>query len=104
MSPAFEGYLARLYTDATERERFLADPRGTASAAGLPAADLDALERIDRDGLILAAGSFRKKRAFKDAHAPRSLFARLRRCLHAVMFRPVAAVSPVNDSLSPNRS
>jgi len=38
VSPVFEGYLARLYTDATERERFLADPRGTASAAGLPAA------------------------------------------------------------------
>ena len=59
----------------------LVDPPGStmdegafvASAAGLPAADLDALERIDRDGLILAAESFRKKRAFKDAHAPSSL-------------------------------
>ena len=77
MSPAFEGYLARLYTDATERERFLADPRGTASAAGLPAADLDALERIDRDGLFLAAESFRKKRANKAADTPRGLFSRL---------------------------
>ena len=103
MSPAFEGYLARLYTDATERERFLADPRGTASAAGLPAADLDALERIDRDGLILAAESFRRKRASKDAHAPSSLFARLRRCLRAVMFRPITAVSPVSGSLLPSR-
>ena len=93
MSPAFEAYLARRYTDATERERFLADPRGTASAAGLPAADLDALERIDRDGLILASESFRRKRASNDAHAPSGLLARLRRCLHA-------AIRPSSDSTS----
>ena len=62
MSPAFEAYLARLYTDARERDLFLADPRGRAAATGLASAELDALAAIDRDGLVLAAQSFEKKR------------------------------------------
>ena len=63
MSPAFEGYLARLYTDDAERALFLEDPPGRALEAGLSHAESDALAAIDRDGLLLAAASFQKKRA-----------------------------------------
>ncbi len=65
MSPAFEGYLARLYTDDGERALFLEDPPGRALAAGLSPAESDALAAIDRDGLLLAAASFQKKRAHR---------------------------------------
>ena len=61
-SPAFEAFLARIYADAAARERFLADPRGEAARAGLAAGEVDALERIDREGLRLAAESFAAKR------------------------------------------
>ena len=54
-SPAFEAFLARLYTDGETRQRFLAEPRAVAQAAGLVEAECEALERIDRDGLVLAA-------------------------------------------------
>ena len=57
-----EGFLARLYVDAELRERFLADPDRTASAAGLAEADQQALAGIDRVGLRMAAASFASKR------------------------------------------
>ena len=79
MSPAFEAYLARIYTDEAERALFLADPRGRAAAAGLATAEIDALAAIDRDGLLLAASSFEKKRAHAETHRPRDTWARLRR-------------------------
>lgn len=69
MSPAFEAYLARLYTDAAERTLFLTDPEARAAAAGLSPAERDALARIDRDGLALAVQSFQRKR---DEHRARS--------------------------------
>ena len=62
-SPRFEAFLAALYVDADTRQRFLADPRATARHAGLDASEVDALARIDRVGLELAAGSFASKRA-----------------------------------------
>lgn len=65
MSPAFEAYLAKIYTDEAERAAFLADPRGRAAAARLSPAEVDALAAIDRDGLVLAAASFERK---TDAH------------------------------------
>ncbi len=68
MSPGFEAYLARIYTDDAERALFLADPRGRALAADLSPAESDALAAIDRDGLVLAAASFDKKRAHAAAH------------------------------------
>jgi len=61
-SPAFEAFLARLYTDGETRQRFLAEPRAVARAAGLGEAECEALERIDREGLVLAAESFGRKR------------------------------------------
>ena len=62
MSPSFEAYLARIYTDEAERAAFLTDPRGRAAAAGLSPAEAEALAKIDRDGLALAAESFERKR------------------------------------------
>ena len=62
-SPGFEAFLARLYVDEAARRRFLDDPRGVARAAGLDEAEVDALARIDRAGLELAARSFAAKRA-----------------------------------------
>jgi hypothetical protein len=63
VSTAFEAYLARLYVDASARARFLADPRGEATRAGLTPAECAALDGIDRPGLELAARSFASKRA-----------------------------------------
>ena len=62
MTPRFEAFVARLYVDATLRRRFLADARGEATRAGLSADEIQAVERIDRTGLELAAGSFEHKR------------------------------------------
>ena len=64
MSPAFEAFLARLYVDDAARRRFLRDPRAEAEAPGsnLTIEEIDALARIDRTGLELAAASFAAKR------------------------------------------
>ncbi len=62
-SPAFEAFLARVYVDPAARAQFLADPRGSAVRAGLSEAESDALARVDRLGLELAAHSFARKRA-----------------------------------------
>lgn len=68
-SPAFEAFLARIYVDPDARARFLADPGGEASRAGLNRGEIDSLERIDREGLRLAAESFRTKRERKGPSA-----------------------------------
>ena len=57
-----EAFLARLYTDAELRARFLADPAGEARRAGLDAESAERLAQIDRAGLELAAASFAAKR------------------------------------------
>jgi hypothetical protein len=67
MRPEFEAFLARLYTDAPLRSRFLADPRAEATRHHLTVEECDALERIDRTGLELSARSFAHKRAIKAA-------------------------------------
>jgi hypothetical protein len=61
-SPAFEAFLARLYTDENARSAFLIDPAATARQAGLTVAECDELAKIDRIGLELAAASFARKR------------------------------------------
>jgi len=58
-----EQFLAALYTDAQLRERFIAEPRTTALAAGLPEDDARELAGMDMEALRLAARSFEKKRA-----------------------------------------
>jgi hypothetical protein len=67
-APAFEAFLARLYTDPGARRDFLDDPRGAAARAGLEPAEVDLIAAIDPVGLELAAGSFERKRA---GRAPR---------------------------------
>jgi hypothetical protein len=76
VSAALEAYLARLYLDADARRAFAADPRGAASRAGLDAADVAALQQVDRVGLELTARSLAAKRA---ASARPGWLARLRR-------------------------
>ncbi len=61
-APSLETFLARLYTDASLRSRFLADPQRIACDAGLSAADVDALAKIDRAGMQMAADSYAWKR------------------------------------------
>ena len=58
-----EAFLARLYRDERLRRAFLERPVETALAAGVSRAEALALERIDRDGLALAAASFEHKRS-----------------------------------------
>ena len=62
MSPRFEAFVVRLYTDAKLRDAFLVAPRAVARAAGLSEAEALALEDVDRPGLELAARSFAAKR------------------------------------------
>jgi hypothetical protein len=64
-SPAFEAFLARVYVDGEFRERFLRDPYGEATGAGLSETESRALERIDRTGLVMAARSYSAKRERK---------------------------------------
>lgn len=61
----FETFLAQIYVDDTARERFLADPRGEATRAGLRCDEIDDLVNIDREGLELFAHSLKHKRAQK---------------------------------------
>jgi hypothetical protein len=65
MTPAFEAFLARLYTEPAARKRFLIDPGSEAARAGLSNAEIAALEKIDRVGLELAAASLAHKRSQK---------------------------------------
>lgn len=60
--PQFEAFLAKIYVDETARARFLNDPRGAASQAGLTEPEIAALEQIDRVGLELTARSLERKR------------------------------------------
>jgi hypothetical protein len=69
MSPAFEAFLARLYVDADARAQFLANPRDAAAQAQLSPDEVEAVTRIDRSGLELAAASFAAKR--RHAGTPR---------------------------------
>ena len=62
-STTLEVYIARLYTDATARENFLADPESAARNAGLSDADVVALAGFDQAGLHMAATSYANKRA-----------------------------------------
>ena len=61
-SREFEAFLARVYVDADFRRRFLQDPSGEAKRAGLSDEEREALKKIDRNGLELAARSFHAKR------------------------------------------
>ena len=61
----FEGFLAKLYVDESARTRFLADPHGEASKAGLTADEIESVVKIDRVGLDLLTKSLERKRRRK---------------------------------------
>lgn len=68
MSVRFEAFLAKLYVDDEARSRFLANPRGSATEAGLNQQEVEAAEKIDRLGLQMAANSLQRKHQAKRAH------------------------------------
>jgi len=61
-SPRLEAFLARLYTDEAALRDFLRAPAETAGNAGLSDEEISAMATCDRDGLVMAARSFRAKR------------------------------------------
>ena len=61
----FESFPAKIYVDENARKRFLADPRGEATRAGLAAHEVEDLLNIDREGLEMFANSLRHKKARK---------------------------------------
>ena len=84
----FEAFLAHLYTDADARRRFLADPRGAATRAGLDPAEVEALDAIDHPGLELTAQTSEKKRERRMPRRPA-----WRRWLGALSWRHPPAAS-----------
>ena len=76
-SPAFEAFLARLYTDEALLAEFLKSPEQAARAAGLDDPLVAALLGVDRDALVMAARSFRAKREAQSRSAPTGRLARL---------------------------
>jgi hypothetical protein len=58
----FEEFLARIYVDEDARAKFLADPCGVASRAGLTAQQIDDVVKIDREGLEMFAASLKRKK------------------------------------------
>ena len=81
-SPALEAFLARLYTEEALLAAFLADPAPVLAQSSLSETEFAALRDIDRTGLILAARSFRAKRA---QHAQARKGGRVRRALAALI-------------------
>ena len=65
MSPRFEAFVARLYVDQALRRRFLDNAKAEATRAGLTPSEIEAVERMDRVGLELAADSFEHKRRLR---------------------------------------
>jgi hypothetical protein len=61
-SPRLEAFLARLYTEDALLHDFLRMPTETARSAGLADEEIRAMAACDRDGLVMAARSFRAKR------------------------------------------
>lgn len=57
-----EAFLAKIYVDEKARAKFLADPRGEATKAGLTAQQVEDVIKIDRDGLELFAHSLERKK------------------------------------------
>jgi hypothetical protein len=60
-----EAFLARIYVEQTTREKFLVDPRGEATRAGLTAQEIEDVVNIDREGLEFFAHSLEHKRTHK---------------------------------------
>lgn len=65
MQDRLERFLARLYTERTFREAFLADPAAVGAREGLSAEECRAVAAIPTDHLGRAARSFASKRNTK---------------------------------------
>jgi hypothetical protein len=65
-----EAFLARIYVDEKARAKFLADPRGEATKAGLTAQQVEDVVNIDREGLELFAHSLERKKQRAGALPP----------------------------------
>jgi hypothetical protein len=61
-SENIETFLAKLYVDEDFKKTFLKLPHQTAVEFGLSENDVAGVLRIDRNGLVMAAHSFKKKR------------------------------------------
>lgn len=59
---SFESFLAKIYVDENARVKFLADPRGEATKAGLTEQQVEDVVKIDRDGLEMFAASLKRKK------------------------------------------
>jgi hypothetical protein len=75
-SPCLEEFLARLYTDEASLAAFIRAPAEIARTAGLGDADVSAMVAADHVGLVMAAASYRAKRARRNGR--RRLLQRLR--------------------------
>jgi hypothetical protein len=71
MSAQFESFLANIYVNETARSRFLENPRAAAVAAGLSAAETEAVLNIDQVGLQMTVDSLIKKKGKRHVHTPR---------------------------------
>lgn len=60
-----EAYLARLYSEPAEAQRFLADPERTAIRAGLTPPEAREVARLDLAALRISCRVFERKRAWK---------------------------------------
>ena len=69
MQADVERIMARLLTDATYRERFLADPVMVAREAGLTTEEATAIAALPMPDLRTAARSYAHKRAAESSHA-----------------------------------
>lgn len=67
-----ESFLARIYVDRDARAKFLADPRGEATKAGLTRQQVEDVIKIDRDGLELLADSLERKNCNHKGHIPKT--------------------------------
>jgi len=86
-SSPLETFLALIYVDSAARARFQADPYAEAKRAGLSENDSNALLKIDRTSLEMAARSFSKKRHTKQVLYDPSPLAKLRRVLSWALTR-----------------
>ena len=62
-----QGVLARLYTDASLRERFFADPEGVSEVLGLSSGEAQQLARMSAQQVNFFANSLKRKR-LNEAH------------------------------------
>jgi hypothetical protein len=65
MQADLERLMARLLTDRATRERFVANPAGLATEAGLSPEEAEAISRIEVQALLTAARSYDHKRRSK---------------------------------------